>query len=252
MRLLFFIPGAQVITAELLKEHGLDLFFPASRESRHTTEGPDGVAGLLISSNDLPVERLVYVKGKQTWSPRFGFSSLVGHWLDDVPSIDDFVREKQTDGSQVKLLDGSHWLIPTLREWREDLSFAPTLPRVMQQCAKTGAFLLTAVVPEHRLLWETSLAIAEELIDQVKTNESGHIDYTRLFHFAIDVLKVNYVIDASVISHLGLLTPEIAGQIVRSALDWDSFRTALKKAASRLQPAVGTDTRSGATPQTTE
>lgn len=249
MRLLFFIPGAQAVTAELLQQHGLTELLPTSRQSRSTMDGVDGVPGLLLASDKTSLDRLVVDKSKQSWSPRFGCSSMVGHWNDDPPTLDDFRRDQQHDGIAVKLLDGAEWLVPVLREWREDLSWAPTLPRVMQQCAKTGQFLLGAVVPQHRELWETSLQIAHELLEQLRTADAGHIDYARLFNFAIDVLRVNYRVDASIVSHLCLLTPELGATIVRAALDWESFRNHLKNAPSRLPPAVGTDTKSGATQQ---
>ncbi len=251
MRLLFFVPNAKAVTPELLQEHGLDDLLPA-RTSRETSLGPSGGPGLLIASGDFPADRMLFDDAKQRWSKRFGCSSYVGNYLDDVPTLDQFAREKQIDGRSVTLLDGAEWLVPMLREWREDATFTPMLPRTMYQCTETGVWLLGKVIPSHKELWETSLEIAEDLMNQLRGGSAADMDWNKLFAFTVLLLKTNYCIDASIVSHLGLLTPAIAGEIVRAALDWEMLRAHLKNALSRLTPSDGTASESGKTQPTAE
>ena len=245
---LFFVPGAQAVTAELLKEHGLDHLL-GSVEHRHTFSGPPGgVAGLLIANNDCPVERLCFDDAKQTWSKRFGLTSLVGTWNDAPTSPAELVREKLLAGSDVKLLDGEHWHVPVLRRYREEavLQFKCELPRVMQQCTETGKWILGNVVPKYKELWDESIAIASTLFQQLQGSTTAELEWKQVFDFAVKLLAVNYRVDASVLSHLQNLHPDIAGDIVQAALDWPSMRAHLKNELSRLTPG-GSTSESGAT-----
>lgn len=251
MRLIFFVPHAKAVTAEMLAEHGLDDIL-RSRNAREVANGPNGEPGLLIADVSFPVDRLVCDAKLQKWSKRFGCSSYVGHYLDDVPTLEDFARDDQVDGVGVQLLDCAEWLVPVLREWREDATFTPRLPRVMYQCVETGAWLLGKVTPTHKELWETSLEIGEDLMKQLRGGSAAEMDYAKLFTFAVMLLAKNYRIDASIVSHLGLLTPALACEIVRAALDWGTLRDHLKNALSRLTMSDGTDSESGQTQPTAD
>jgi hypothetical protein len=251
MQPLFFIPGARAVTAELLAQHGLDRLL-SSAESRQTFGGPNGLGeGILLADRGMPPDRITIQKDQQTWSPRFGYTSLIGTWNDDVITPESLQREKTTDGAHVRLLDGAHWLVPVLRKWHDEslVDYKCTLPRVMQQCAETGRWLVGAVVPQYRDLWNESLAIAEALFEQLRGSDTAELEWERLFAFAVQLLAVNYRIDASVLSHLELLQPDLAAEIVQAALDWPTLRATLKNALSRLASS-GTTSESGATPPT--
>lgn len=96
-----------------------------------------------------------------------------------------------------------------------------------------------------------SLKIAEALFAQLRTGNSAELDVNDLFDFAIALLRVNYRIDASLLSHLQILAPDICVMITRHALDWPTLESNLKKTLSRLGP-IGTNTESGATPPTAD
>ena len=164
MQPLFFIPNAQIVTAELLEQHGLDRLL-SNAEARQTYGGPGGVGGMLLADHGVPPDRLVFNAEGQTWSPRFGYTSLIGTWKDDAITPDALLRKETMEGAHVRLLDGGHWLVPVLRKWHDKslVDYKCTLPRVMQQCAETGRWLVGAVVPQYRDLWDESLAIAEAL-----------------------------------------------------------------------------------------
>lgn len=250
--LLFFIPDAKAITAELLAVHRLDQLVD-NPQSRETFSGPGGVPGLIIGDGNLPPDRIAYAADKQTWSGRHGYTSLIGTWHDQPPTADSLLRSKTLPGTAVQLLDGTHWTVPVLRSWRDQdaIAFECNLPRIMQQCIQTGTWLITAVVPQYRELWDESLEIGESLMDQIRSGDTASLEWSRVFTFACKVLAVNYRIDASVLSHLQVLQPDLAAEIVRAALDWDTLRAHLKNRLSRLVSG-GTSTGSGATPPIAE
>jgi hypothetical protein len=249
---LFFIPNVNAMSHDLIVEHGLDRIIGISYQSQQTFQGPGGVPGMLIASNDVPATRLRCTEAEQTWSKRYGFTSLVGTWNDALPTAEELRRETVLNGGDVQLLDGSSWHVPTLRAWRDGdnlLEYDIRLPRVLQQCADTGRWLVTKVVPQYAQLWDASINIAEKLLGQLRDQDSAALDYSDLFDFAVALLAVNYRVDASILSHLGVLQPDLAAQIARHALDWPTLETNLKNVLSR-RLSGGTNTESGATPPT--
>lgn len=250
---LFFIPGVNAMSHDLLVQHGLDRIVGESYQSQQTFNGPGGVAGIVIAANDVPSDRVRHVADQQTWSKRFGFTSSVGTWNDALPTVTELQRETVLAGSDVALLDGA-WHVPILRAWREGdrlLEYDVRLPRVLQQCTETGAWIVTRVVPQYAKLWDASVTIAEKLLAQLRGQDSAGLELTDLFDFAVAVLQVNYRIDASVLSHLGVLEPDMAVRIVRQALDWPTLENQLKNVLRR-RASGGTNTVSGATPPTAE
>lgn len=250
---LFFIPDAAVMSHDLAIAHGLDRIFGIYYQSQQTFNGPNGVAGIVVGSHDTPVDRLRCIESQQTWSKRYGYTSLVGTWNDALPTVDELQRGTLINGTDVELVDGSTWHVPLLRAWRADdqlLEFDIKLPRVLEQSAETGAWLLTKVVPQYAQLWAASVNIADKLFDQLRGQESASLEAKDLFDFAVAVLAVNYRIDASILSHLRILQPDIAVGIVRHALDWPTLEANLKNALSR-RASGGTNIESGATPPTT-
>ncbi len=163
---IYFIPAANAMSQELLQQHGLDRLIGPSTTSVQTFSGPGGVTGMLVADASVPTEMVAYVADKQTWSPRFGYTSLVGTYNDHPPTEAELARDQQVGGTSVKLLDNTHWNVPILRAWREGdtLEYDARLPRVMQQCRNTGTWLVTHVVPQYRELWELSLEIADGFV----------------------------------------------------------------------------------------
>ncbi len=237
---------------DLLVQHGLDRLVGESYQSQQTFSGPGGVAGIIVASNDVPSDRVRFVDGEQTWSKRYGYRSLVGTWNDALPTVDELRRSTVITGSDVQLLDGGCWHVPVLRAWRDGdelLGYDIRLPRILEQCAETGAWLVTRVVPQYAQLWDASVNIAEKLFAQLRGQETASLELKDLFDFAVAVLQVNYRVDASILSHLKVLEPETAVQIVRHALDWPTMENNLKNAVSRLRSG-GTNSASGVTPPT--
>lgn len=248
--LLYFLPGVQAVSKAALADHGLLELLGRTAE-RQTFAGPRG-GGMLLADADIPAELLSYSADAQVWSERYGLDSLVGTWHDHPVSPSSLTRPQQIDGLELELLDGNRWLIPQLRQWRtgdadHQIITDCCLPRVMQQSAATGRFILGEVVPRYRQLWDRSLDIAQQIFGQLTSGESAQLDDDHVNQFVIDLLAINYHVDASTVSHLQLLTPDHCGQIVAAALDLATLRHSLKN-LSRRRSSGGTNTESGATP----
>jgi hypothetical protein len=249
---LYFLPGINAMSSEHLVAHSLDRVLGQSYQSQQTFRGPGGQSGIMICDASVPPDRMLWVPDEQVWTPRFGFTSLVGTWKDAPPTAAELQREQVLPGCSLKLLDDSDWEIPILRAWRDGdnlLEYDIRLPRVMQQCAETGRWLVTAVVPQYRQLWDTSMKIAEALFDQLRGNDSAELEWQDVFDFAVALLQVNYRIDSSLLSHMQVLQPTLAAEIARRALDWDTLRAHLKNALSR-RLSGGTNSESGPMPPT--
>lgn len=232
--MLYFVPNAKAITPEIRKEHGLDRLLDKF-QFRETFNGPDG-SGLLIADASFAPDYMHYEGQKQSWTKRFGLSSWIGTWIDRPVDPSALARQQLLDGPRLVLLDGHEWQVPTLRRWTEAdaaVTFNTELPRVMQRSQTTGRFVLGSVIPKYRELWESSLKIADSMFAQLAQSESAELDDVEVEQFVCQVLAANYRVDADVISHLQVLTPDLCGAIVRAALDWDTLRAHLKNRLSR-------------------
>lgn len=245
--LLYFIPEAKALTPQVIADHCL-AHLAGHTSQRETFRGPRG-AGLLVSANTTPADLLAYDENKQTWSERFGLESLVGTWHDHPVRPESLLRDNPVAGQSIELIDGNKWIIPLLRQWRagdDGMIVKCKLPCVMQQSPIDGRFVLGKVIPTYRQIWEQSLAIAEQILRQLSTDAKAEMEDADVDQFVIDLLAVNYRVDASIVSHLQLLTPELCGQIICAALDLDTLRHSLKNLYSR-RLSGGMNTESGAT-----
>lgn len=195
------------------------------------------------------VDLLTYSAEKQRWSPRFGCNSLIGTWTDlPSPGPDSLAKpnDAQLAGSKIQLLDGNHWLIPTLRMWHDDDPpiYSIRLPRILQQNPQSGELELGRVIPTYEQIWKRSLQVFDSLWSPSGSVKSGQLADQDAKRFALELLQINYWIDSSVISHLGLISVEHCGQIIAAAFDMEGFGGILKNLHSRSQSS-GTNSDSG-------
>lgn len=238
--ILIYIPTAKALTAELAQAHNLGGLFSA-RSFREVQIGPEG-QGLVIAPNDTDPDLITYNADRQRWSKRFGCSSYVGHWNDrPQPTAGDLAKPNQLPGVPVQLLDGKPWTVPVLRAWHD--GDVPTmsirLPRIIQQNPETGNLVLGPVVPTYQQIWDRSLQVFSLMCGQ-----QGAIDNQSANMFALELLQINYWVDTSVLSHLGLLTEDICGDVIKAALDMKTFEGYLKNQLSRSESS-GTTSDSG-------
>lgn len=238
--ILIYIPAAKALTAELAQAHNLGGLFSA-RSFREVQIGPEG-PGMVIAANDTDPDLITYNADRQRWSKRYGCTSYVGHRTDrPQPTAGDLAKPNQLPGVPVQLLDGKPWTVPVLRAWHDgDMpTMSIRLPRIVQQNHETGNLVLGPVVPTYQQIWERSLQVFAMMVGQ-----GGGIDDQAANMFALELLQINYWMDTSVISHLGLLTLNTCGDIIRAALDMETFEGYLKNQLSRSESS-GTTSGSG-------
>lgn len=243
--ILIYIPGVKALTPELTQQHNLDALFPR-RSFREVLSGPSG-QGIIVSSGETSLELITYDVAKQRWSPRFGCNSMVGTWSDlPTPTPEDLAKPKQLPGPKIELLDGTLWTVPLLRSWYESDGpvYGIRLPRVTQQDPVTGCLVPGRVVATYAQLWERSLKLFDSLVAGGGDAKPGQLSDQEAQLFALELLQINYWLDTSVISHLGLLTSEHCGRIIHLAFDIAGFEGCLKNLLSR-SPSSGTNTACG-------
>lgn len=233
--LLLFVPDAQSMTPPLAESQPLAGLLPERRICRQTSAGPSG-PGLLIADDPLPAGfELRYDAQSQKWQRVPDANLWVGYDAAHPPAPQSLARAKQLPGYPVSLLDGHNWLIPQLREWipSDTLTFRCTLPRVIKQSEDTGEFVLGDVVPQYRAVWEAGLRVSDELFRQLTEGATAALDDAEVLKFCIDLLELNYRVNASVVSLLELLSSAEIAAIVQVAVDLDRLRDHLKNLLSR-------------------
>jgi hypothetical protein len=145
-----------------------------------------------------------------------------------------YAREKQFEGDRVKLADGSQWIVPRIREFREIDQESPfsvryCLPRSLTYDPEAGTFTPGDVVPQYRLIADEAVAIGEAVHCQLIGSGTAALDQARIDRFAGGVLRLNYRVDVPELGLLQLLDETTLTQVVRAALHLDWFEAALKK-----------------------
>ncbi len=237
--MLYYIDNENACSDELLAKHGLTDLVPSPGGRQFLGGGPGEKPGYVLHDNSFGGTPR-YEKEKQVWVPRFGFpGTYVGYWKDSPPGPNELKREKIVAGQPVELLDGQRWVVPLLREWREQddqIPFEIKLPRVLSRDEDTGRLVMGDVVRPFRDLWQNSCAIADELLEQFKGGKVV-IDTDQLDSFVAALLGLNYRVSLDEIGLLGLLDFARYHEIVLCALDWHRLRELLGNLQRRLDTA---------------
>lgn len=236
--LIYFVPHAQTLNDQVIASHGLAPLLKPGRRNRSTTRGPGNQPGLFILDDHYNADLVRYEPENQRWTKRYGFDSFVGTWNQLPPTNPtDLQRADALPGVPVTLLDGQVWTIPLVREYHTDdaLKARTPLPRILQQDPDNGRLVEGAVVPQYSTLWERSLAVTQMIFDQITKGTSAEIDDALAEQLVLDLLSTNYQVDASVVTHLQLLTQKYFADIIRAALDVATLEAAIKKLPRRSE-----------------
>lgn len=210
--------------------------------------------GLLVTRGDTDICRVDPSGDNQVWHKmpkRFVGDREIwcGWWLDKVPNATTLARKQQLEGVSVELVGGEKWLVPVLRKFVESDKPWPVyqinLPTILEYDAD-GELSLGAVVPEYQAIWRRALQVADYLIE-----DNGGISFSDAIEFAGQVLQVNYHVSMFEIVKLGLLTKEIATNVVWESLDMRGWSDRIKNLASRSQSS-GTNSANGGEPSNME
>ena len=223
--MMYFLENQKAATAENLKSAGIQHLLP-SPASREHAKGPGGKPGVLVVDDSIKVDR-IYNSDSQTWARRFGSDGCyVGFWNDKPPTPLELMRPDAKPGTGVKLLDGNEWVVPVLRQYREDggqIKFDCKLPTVFKQDEETGRMVTGEVTRQYRDVWNDACAIADRFIEEMKGG-TIEIDTDVYDRFIGDVIGINYRVGLPEISVLGLLDLDCYSRVMFASLDWDRLR----------------------------
>lgn len=233
--MIYFFPGAKTLSSRLLAAAGVSDLLDAPIVARDTTVGPGDVAGLLVTRQTAGDPDLRYAADRQRWLQRDAAASCwLGCWCEQTHAPANYAREKQFDGERIRLADGSQWIVPRIREFRETDQDSPfsvryCLPRSLTYDPETGAFAAGQVVHQYRAIADEAVAIGEAVHSQLIGTGSAALEQGRIDRFAGGVMRLNYRLDVPELGLIELLDETTLTQIVRAALHLDWFEASLKK-----------------------
>ncbi|MGA2032853.1 MAG: hypothetical protein ABSG68_11385 [Thermoguttaceae bacterium] len=272
--LLYFIPAASSsISLAELRRAGLGYAFESAElVKRAVTRGPGGAPGQIVAAGC--AGEVGYFPERQTWrkipwgvdrgacanSPHAArptphdppASPWVGYFTAAAPTPDWLARAKQLSGHEVTLLDGNRWLAPIARGWTEEdgeLRWFHTLPR---RCDldEEGRWTQDRVLDRYRPLWDLALRWDEARMAALRSPESRvqspepepgadvlqvRFDFEDILAAAVAALQANYRIGPTEVALLGLLTQELAVDVLDALADFPTRLDWLKK---KLPPAA--------------
>lgn len=232
--MLYFFPGAKTLSSRLLESAGIQDFLP-NPLGRETTVGPGDTSGILVTQQGSGDPDLQFASDKQTWVTRDRDGKCwMGCWNGQRTNASTFAREKQFDGDRITLADGSQWVVPRIREFRESDADSPfsveyRLPRSLTYDPETGSFKTGDVISQYRAIANEAIAIGSAIHSQLIGTGAAAIEQARIDRFAGGVLRLNYRVDVPELGLLELLDENTLTQVVRAALHLDWFEAALKK-----------------------
>lgn len=243
--MIYFIPNAKTLNSKLLESAGIADFLP-NPIARETTAGPTGTAGILVTQQYESTPALQFQPDQQTWlkRDRDGRCWLGVHHGHSV-TASMLARESQFEGDRVRLADGSGWVVPRIREFRERDTESPfsvqyRLPRSLTYDPETGTFTTGNVISQYRAIADEAIVIGDAVHSQLVGKGSAELPQARIDRFAGAVLRLNYRVDVPELGLLELLDESTLIKVVRAALHLDWFEAALKKRVASRHFATST------------
>lgn len=235
--LLYFVPGRPFTAPELVRQHRLGYAFAADPLLRQVPGGgPDGEAGIvLVDRGRVPEHDIGYHASRQVWRRIPGGKAWVGHYLDaGQPGPDDLARPRQLRGHAVELGDGRKWLVPIARGYLPvdgELRWYCALPE-RSVYGEDGRWEPGPVVGQYQGLWDLAtswddarrraLLAAVEQQDK-PAGDAGEVqlefDFHGLHSGAVEVLAFNYTLGPVECDLLGLLTEQLAADVLCALVD---------------------------------
>ena len=255
---LYYLPGpVDGVTLDDARKAGLGYAFDSdgcTAAGVHANGLDEGRQGVIVA-DPKRVESIGLYPDQQTWRKIPGREVWAGFYTDDRPTPADLARKEQLNGHMVTLLDGNEWLCPVARGAAEEdgaLVWFHTLP---QRATLTDAGVIEPgdVVPKYAATW----TLAEKWFD-VRMGAFGESDgktiefqYDGVIESAIEALAINYVVGVpECVGLLGLLTEQLAVEILDVLIDMPTRYELLKKMTDRLDGSPTDDGPSAATPDT--
>jgi len=236
---LYYIPRLLGPPADLIAA-GVGHAFESKPVCRQITgNGPDGQGGIVLGDGRR-VPEVGHFPARQRWIKDPSQELWVGVYTDGpLPGPADLLRQKPITGHWLELLDGRQWLVPVARQYQEEdgeLRWAHNLPRRLSR-AEDGTWQSTAIVPRYQAIWD--LAERWECGKRDAARSAGAAAEDVSFRFddvvngGIAALAVNYLVGPVEVDLLGLLSIDLATEVLDALCDLPTrFAWFKKKAAA--------------------
>jgi hypothetical protein len=209
---LYFKPGKDTATLDLVKEWGLGYAFSASvTRVKCVANSPTGTGGITFSDrNRMGESETKMDMPNQTWAKIPKSDVWVGYWNDAPPKPEELARPNQLPGYYVPLADEQKWLIPLVRRFDQDGSqFKSALPSYMD-LDDDGNWVDGKVLDIHAHLWELTTPFADELFKANAEDgyEPRNFTANELGQTITTLLQTNYVVGPGELRLMKALTNE--------------------------------------------
>lgn len=219
---LYYVPGVQVVTADIAARAGLGYVLERDITSVHVNRGPDGRDGAVCAiDGSQAIGRVRYVVDEQAWRRVPGSEAWVGLWTTERPGPADLARASQLGGHWVEMGDGQRWLAPVARqvigsETGEISGVRCALPQRLE-LSESGQWEFGPVVEQYRGLWEIACQWFEVLLGAA--DGAMTMDFDDCCDEAVRALAVNYRLGRVEAALLGLLTVESVRSVLGALVD---------------------------------
>jgi len=250
--LLYYIPKLNGPPPDLLAA-GVGHAFEARPVCRQVSSGPDGQGGVVLADGRLVAE-VGYFADRQRWLKAVsdpGRELWVGVYTDcPLPGPADLTRKTPITGHWLELLDGRQWLVPVARCYADEdgeLRWSHNLPFRLSRAAD-GTWQSAAVVPRYQSLWD--LAERWENNHRDAARSAGKDAKQVSFRFddvvngAVAALAANYFLGPTEVDLLGLLSVDLAVEVLGALIDIPTRLAWCKKKAAAAASA-GSNTAAG-------
>lgn len=234
MKFLFYIPGVQSVTQDLIERIGLAYATEVRSGGRSVSGGPDGGNGVIIGHDNESIGG--YYPSSQTWVPApQGDLESAPWWIgmpkDEPLDTESLLRGSPLPGKTVTFMDGSKWNVPILRQWhpsgsKEVLAVWSTPLPTMVDIDRYGKAIDGPVVKQYRDLFDISLRVISQMVGRGELVMNG----SQLIAYAADILGINYRVSLFELSSkvLDCFSSEDAKAVVEAAIDWEGYLEAVK------------------------
>jgi len=250
---LYYIPNLLGPPADLIAA-GVGHAFESKPVCRQITgNGPNGHGGVLLGDGQR-VPEVGYFPTRQRWIKDPTRELWVGvHTDGPLPGPADLLRQKPITGHWLELLDGQQWLVPIARQYQEEdgeLRWAHNLPRRLAR-AQDGTWQSTAIVPRYQAIWDLAQRWENSSIEAARNAGKKDDEDVATFKFndvvesAIRMLAVNYLVGSAEIDLLGLLSTELASEILDALCDVPTRLAWFRKKKQAAGESDGSNTGDG-------
>jgi hypothetical protein len=239
---LYFLPHCQGLSPKDFERVGLAHALDRQFKAAPVVRGPDGNPGLVVSADNVP--SVGYFPGTQTWQKAPGQPWMVGTINGHEPTPQDLERGTIVECREVELVDGRTWKLPVARQfqepetWGEGIPFYWRLPRSLG-LSDQGEWLEKEVIPKYADLWKLAIDWSAWTAQEMDEEQMARFTFDGQVDAAVQCLAVHYRIGRVEAALLGLLTIELAREVLDVLIDLERFLVLAKKKQAALRMASG-------------